>query len=1299
MNVIKLISNILLFITISVQAVFSQPVDPLYFDKIKTNFLISAFMQDSDGFFWIASNNGLHKYNGHSFKHYTAGDNSIIGSNVTTLFEDSQGLIWIGTSAGISVYSKETDTFITYLNDPNDPHSISSNRISDMKLQAITEDANGIIWIATEAGLNRFDRITQMFTHYKTQFIDNNIWSLLIDRQQFLWVGTANGLHKFDTQTGDILEQYESNNNDKNALHGNYLSSLVEDHDGSLWIGTTNEGVNHLINGQFRHYQHNPNDTSSLSDNHIMAILRDIDNQLWFTTTTVGLNLFDRNTQTFIHYQYDENNPSGLNGNILTDMYQDNLGIIWIAGYGGMLYRIDNHIQKFKQLVNQSHNYNSLGKGDYIGGVIEDSDGIIWVTVGGDGLNRYDPQTQTFTHYRHDPNDPDSLPVSYGQALIDDKQGHLWLSTDKDIVLFDKQTGKMLQHHIAKSWPSSPAADVINPDIIWWGTWGSGLLKFNTANGEQTYFTASDTKYSVSDNTIPFLYQDMEGMLWLCTKGGGLDKFDPRTGKVVAKYKHNPADAHSISSNLLFQMYQDSQKRYWVTTDKGLNRFYPETGLFKHYRKKNGLFPFDATTQIVEHNGYLWVAGYNQGEIVKFNPESGEYQLYSTDDGVLKGIGSSYRALKTHDGDLWMYGINGINIFRPDQIKHNTYQPPVFLTKLTQGGKPLNMGTALERVQTIQLDWKNNFFEFELAALNYRYPEYNQYRYILEGVDQKWFDSNKINQGRYTGLNAGEYIFKIQGSNNDGLWSNKITEMRVIVTPAWWETIWFKASVILLLILAIFSFYQWRMRRMQYYQRQLEHQVQTRTQELQQAKETAETANQAKSTFLANMSHELRTPLNSILGFTEVMQRRSPSPQHREYLHLVHRSGRKLLNLINEILDLSKVEAGKLRLEYHPLNLYESLLETVQLMRERIEDKGLEFKIDLPEPDLIVSLDEQRLQQVVLNLLSNAVKFTEQGSIDLKVQYDWVDAENISLNISVQDTGGGIPEHAQQKIFKAFEQNQNINEAEGTGLGLTICQHLMELMGGDISLSSTVNQGSCFTVHFPQVIVLDGEDYDESMQVETTQINLQFSPACILIVDDSATNRALLRTWLDEYDFDCIEANNGKQAIIQATQSHPNLILMDIKMPVMDGRQATTELKANPDTRDIPVIAVTALVLKEELEQLKTLFDSALKKPLQYAQLMEILSTFLPCEKSTESEQGQTDTNPTTLYPPPLSALTELQQLAKLGKTKQIENWTKHWTQQDQCHSIFCQQVLKLAYTFDRIRLLEFIKLFIYKAE
>ena len=1182
--------------------------------------------------------------------------------------------------------------------------------MSDNRVWSIDEDQEGILWFGTEKGLTRYDPVGKTFTQYLSDAANphslsfNKILAIEVDHAGSVWVGTAGGgLNKLDPGSGNFTV-FKNNEDDPTSLSSNAVRYILEDRRKRLWIATSGGGLNRFDSAaeNFVRYGHDPKNPHSLSNNSLKGLAEG----LWVATWGGGLNKFDPETETFIRYQHDKKNPNSLSVNDVTAICQDNTGTLWLGMYGGGVNKLDPLGAKFKHYRFIEGNPRSLSHNNVFNihtqYVPEKGQDIVWIGTSG-GLDKFDRTSNTFTHYQHDPGNPNSLSNNTVTFITGDPDGSkdiLWIGTFRGINRFDPATETFVRYqHDPNNVHSLDGSYVwhIHGDKqgkLWIGTWGGGLNKFDPETGTFVHYKHDETNpQSISDNTVSSIYEDSQGVLWITTFGGGLNMFD-REKETFVRFQHTADDPGSLSLNDVRSVYESRAGTLWVGTfGGGLNKYDRETGSFTHYRRKEGL-PHGVVNGILEDiQGFLWLS--TNGGLAKFDPQTETFRNYDVRDGLQSNLFNLGAYHQSRSGELFFGGIAGLNVFDPLTLKDNPHQPPVYITDFRIFDRPVGIGRgnsplrqSILDTRALVLSHKDNFFSFEFAALNYTLSEKNQYRYIMEGVDKDWISRDAQRRyASYTNLDPGRYTFRVKASNNDGLWNEAGTSLAITITPPWWQTVWFRALAVMLGIGLLLALFRWRVTAMEARNRELEKQVAARTQDLQVAKEQAETANQAKSFFLANMSHELRTPLNAVLGFAEILFHREQEPGKKNYLKSIQTSGQSLLSLINDILDISKIEAGKMELNNTPVSMLGLCNEMRSIFQHKISTKGLRFEVKADEtlPGALL-LDANRLRQVLINLLNNAAKFTEEGFVSLvcrQANKAGGASGTVNLIIEVTDSGPGIAPEYQERIFDAFEQvpTRRGSPVEGSGLGLAITHRIVQLMQGSISLTSSPGAGASFTVELPQVEIAADKFLAADRNLDYDPARIHFAPAKILIVDDIQYNRDVLAAYLELPNISRAFAADGQQAVEKATAELPDLILMDIKMPGMDGYEATQLIKKNPATGHIPVVAVTASVLKQDEESIRQQCDGYLSKPINQQMLIKQLKKYL---KYTEEEYSAVPGGAgAQRVVPPAAELKILYEIALDGDMDDIAAHLKELHEGEEKLKPFCDEFSTLALGYE----------------
>lgn len=1273
---------------------------------------VYCILQDRKGFIWFGTEDGLNKYDGYKFTVFTVGregDKFLSHSRINAIFEDKHGYIWLGTDGGgLNRYDPEKEIFTHYFANPDDPFSLSNNKVT-----SIFEDQNGILWIGTANGLDRLNpdngKESLYFQNYEhnpdnsNSLSNNRVFCLFVDNDNNLWIGADEGglnLLTPENRSTDnpIFLHFKANPNIPFSLSNNAVVTISEDRDRTLWVGTM-DGLNKVImygnnnSLKFIHYKHDPNDPNSISNNKVYSILEDQTGNIWIGTIGGGLNriLSDTtngpNDYNFITYKYDPLNPASIFTDAVFALYESRSGIIWFATNNAGIGKIDPQTTKFIQYKHNPNNQNSLSN-NVVKAIWEDKTGNIWFGSWGGGLSKFNPETGTYKHYRFEWNNPKSLSHDIVQTICEDYKGRLWIGTvGGGLNMFDPKTESFTRYKHRYGDKNSLISNDIwrlfasrDESAIWIGTY-EGLDKFDMETERFTHFVNDpNDPNSLSFNDIRALYEDEAGNFWVGTAGGGLNKLITDTGNGsfrFVSYLYDPNNPGSLSNNSIYSIFEDSSGILWVgTIGGGLNKFDPKTEIFTHYRKSDGLANDVIKGMLEDNNGFLWIS--TTSGLSKFDPKTGKFKNYTVNDGLQDNIFNLGSCCKTKNGELFFGGVNGVNAFYPDLIKDNPFIPPVFITDFKIFNQSISVGQelngkvilnkAIDETKEIYLKYKHKAISFEFSALSYTSPGKNQFAYMLEGMDENWnYTDYKGRSVTYSNLSPGTYTFKVKASNNDRIWNEEGTSLRIIIVPPLWKTPWAFLVYISAIITLLFFSRKFAINRIRL-RNELEY-------EREQHKRRME-INQVKLRFFTNISHEFRTPLTLLLGPLQKLissDGKMPATERRQQYRVMDRNANRLLRLIEQLMDFRKVESEKMKLVAREGNIIKNLKEIAESFNTIAEQRKINFRFNSNLDILVTWFDPDKLEKIFFNLLSNAFKYTSvHGKIEFSITMCCLE-ENTRLSkscnlikeegsitdflcIEVKDTGKGIPEEHINRIFERFYQVDDPKQLHytGTGIGLAFTKKLVELFHGEITVSSKEGKGTSFYVKLPvgkeyltKEEILDDtrfvlpddsqpdialikydsagsasiekqilDDFSEETKKPKKKKRIKTSGPLLLIIEDHDELRSYLRDFFDE-KYRVMIAADGHEGLDITNRKNPDCVITDVMMPEMDGIEFCRNLKTNVHISHIPVIMLTArTAMEHRLEGLNIGADAYLTKPFQINHLEALVKNLLESRKN-----------------------------------------------------------------------------------
>jgi ligand-binding sensor domain-containing protein/signal transduction histidine kinase/CheY-like chemotaxis protein/AraC-like DNA-binding protein len=1031
-------------------------------DGLSQNF-IDCILQDSRGFLWFGTWEGLNRYDGYNFKAYksSASQNSLSNNLIHSLTEDRAGNLWVGTRNGLNHYDFKKNIFTRFLHDSLNPKSIcdnwitvvmidkkgslwvgtqnngldrieftadgkafrkithfthnnaTNNSLSGNTIMSLYEDKSGNIWVGTSQGLNLFNKISETFTPYQyrignTESLSNNeVRCIFEDQYHQLWVGTASGLNCFNAAR-QTFKSYFTEATNTNTLSHNTVVAITETKNGDLLIGTLGGlcQFNYRSNDFYR-YHTKVNDIYSLNNEFINCIYSDRTGIVWIGTEKGGINKLNLNQKQFLSFAHNPNNTNSLSQNIVNSIYEDEQSL-WIGTAGGGLNKFNKSTGRFTCFQNKAGIKNSLSL-NFVSAIYRDKSSKLWVATWGGGLNlMLDENAGKFKAFTN-ATTSGLLSSDFISSIHEDDFGHIWIGTSTGLDVMDTKTQTI--YHIPLTENKNEGQTAVG--CIWldksynmWIGCVNGLCRLmfskealsKACPKPQSYFFYSAENRqatTLSGSYIISMLEDKNGAMWFSSLGNGLNKLTKLDDKKkTAEFEHI-SEVNGLANNVIYGILEDDRDNLWLSTDRGLSRYNYQKKTFRNYYETDGLLS----------NQFYWSS-----------------------------------AFKNRNGRMYFGGMNGLNCFYPQDISDNYHKPGVVITDFKIFNKTLDVDSTEDAklkqnivlTKEISLNYDENVFSLDFAALSYEQPEKNMYAYKLEGVDKDWvYVPANRRFVSYTNLKGGQYIFKVKAANSDGIWNEEPTVLKIIVHPPFYATTWFRVFLVVLIVSLTIAYFQVRTARLRHQKKVLEIQVRNRTAQIEEQKEelsaqkedllaknsllerrneqienqkllleeqNAKIAaqrdelihlnkkvkhiSQIKLQFYTNISHEFRTPLTLILGpLDKLLSHFGSDDQARSHLLLIKKNAQRLLHLINELMEFRKIQTRKMELYLAHQNISKFVENVAMAFQDLAVRRNIDYRISTTNPELEMAFDRKKIEDILYNLISNAFKFSKDQSI------------------------------------------------------------------------------------------------------------------------------------------------------------------------------------------------------------------------------------------------------------------------------------------------------------------------------
>lgn len=1181
---------------------------------------VTSIIQDKNGFIWFGTRGGLQKFDGYEMKllkNDVGKGNNLLSQSIEVLCNGKQDNIWIGTkSGGLSEYNLKEGKIVNYTNRTKNPSSFNADYI----LSILDTDSEKL-FVGTWKGFQYFDKKNKSFT------ILNGSWKtydIKTDGSSGYWVATNSGLRHFNS----ALQNDATYNFGKSNMGITAIAKDIEQN--CLWLGTWNDGLIqfNLTTKTYKYFKQQSNGLTTVSSHRILRLLLDSKGSLWIGTWGSGLNRFNRKTEQF---ETTHLNVPGIFTNdnqIILTIQEDPSGLLWIGTDGAGVFKLDLKQKKFKN-ISYDNIQKNLFRSTHITSVYIDPFNKLWIGSKAGGIF-YSTNGQVFKEYKtREKGEVQNIPFLYQCRAFLQVDKYLWVATDKGLIRILNEKNKVGSYDIYLPNNNDTNSIVGNKlytlaqdaeGKIWIGTQENGLsyiTGFNKQNQPifQNYLPNYGVKGALQNERVSCMLLDSKKRLWVGTYKG-LHIYQPDT-KLFDVFLQTDDANKSISNNTILCLAEDRLGNIWAGTQYGLNKI---SGVIQghlqvtSYTNKDGL-PSDYIHAIIpDKNDNIW-ASTNKG-IIRFNPTNQSIVVFDKRDGIQSNIFSENTFFKDQKNQFYFGGLEGLTYFSPDSIVINQFKPPIYFTNLTVNNIPYEFGTEqaegfilhkpFYETDAITLNYKENIFSIEFAALDYHAPDKNEYMYKLEGFNKDWVYAGNSRLVSFTNLKPGTYYLKVKATNSDKVWCTVPHQLQINILPPPWKTWWAYCIYI-----AVFLLLLWLTRYLGLRQEALKNQLTITKLAREQESELAD----FKERLFTNISHEFRTPLTLILGpLDDLLQRKKIEATVEKSLRLIQKQSKRMLRMVNQLLDFQKAEVGKLKLTLQPGEIISFCYEVFTLFNDEANRRNIEYTFETKEKFLSFTFDYNKLEIILFNILSNAFKYTpNNGRITLRIKK----IENQFCEIAIQDTGSGIPANELNNIFSRFYRgkHEDATTISGTGIGLSFVKELTELHKGTIVAGSDGLNGSTFTVTLPaldikeSVLNISNEPLQHTNLLTETNLNSvamseendlaipQQELPIILVVEDEADMLHYIYEILSP-SFKVLTATNGREGLEKAFETIPDLIVSDVMMPEMDGIELCRKLKSDKGTSHIPIVLLTALSdMNHHVQGIREGADVYLPKP------------------------------------------------------------------------------------------------------